>query len=98
MPTTGRGAAEDFAELAARTGEWDACALAPCLALRVPRPDAEIRVREVRPLCDEFEAGEEGLVAIAPVAGTYSATPRRMPAAGCWRAGEKRWNRARPRR
>ncbi|WP_328764211.1 MULTISPECIES: hypothetical protein [unclassified Streptomyces] len=64
MLATGQGEEEVFAELAARTGEWDACALALCLALGVPRPDAELRIREVRPLFDEFEVGEEDLVAM----------------------------------
>ncbi|MCX5294962.1 hypothetical protein OG898_00445 [Streptomyces sp. NBC_00193] len=64
MLATGKGEEEVFAELAARTGEWDACALALCLALGVPEPDAEARIREARPLFDEFEVGEEDLVAM----------------------------------
>ncbi|MEU9103440.1 hypothetical protein ACWDYJ_22745 [Streptomyces sp. NPDC003042] len=64
MLATGRGKEEVFAELAARTGEWDACALALCLALGVPRADAEVRISEVRPLFAEFEVGEEDLVAM----------------------------------
>lgn len=39
MLATGQGEEEVFAELAARTGDWDACALALCLALGVSRPD-----------------------------------------------------------
>ncbi|MFK0049873.1 hypothetical protein ACIQU4_38355 [Streptomyces sp. NPDC090741] len=64
MLATGQGEEAVFAELAARTGEWGACALALCLALGVPRPDAEVRIREVRLLFDEFEVGEEDLVAM----------------------------------
>lgn len=69
MLAAGRGEEEVFAELAARTGEWDACALALCLALGVPRADAEVRIREVRPLFEEFEVGEEGLVAMLLACG-----------------------------
>ncbi|MCX5375057.1 hypothetical protein [Streptomyces sp. NBC_00091] len=47
-----------FAELAARTGDWGASALAVCLALGVPRTDAEARIRELRPLFEEFVVGE----------------------------------------
>ncbi|MFF2013872.1 hypothetical protein ACFVWY_33075 [Streptomyces sp. NPDC058195] len=52
-----------FAELAARTGEWGVCALAVCLALGVPRTDAENRLREVEPLFAEFARGEEEILA-----------------------------------
>ncbi|MGW7099297.1 hypothetical protein [Streptomyces sp. NPDC054838] len=69
MLATGRGEEEVFAELAARTGEWDACALSLCLALGVPRTDAEVRIREVRPLFEEFEVGEEDLVAMLLACG-----------------------------
>ncbi|MGW6979130.1 hypothetical protein ACWGE1_06725 [Streptomyces sp. NPDC054932] len=69
MLATGQDEEEVFAELAARTGEWDACALALCLALEVPRPDAEARIREARPLFDEFEAGEEDVVAMLLTCG-----------------------------
>ncbi|MFD3937094.1 hypothetical protein ACFWSF_03295 [Streptomyces sp. NPDC058611] len=72
MLATGQGEEEVFAELAARTGEWDACALALCLALGVPRPDAEVWIREVRPLFDEFEVGEEDLVGMFSPAGMRS--------------------------
>ncbi|MGW9374491.1 hypothetical protein ACWGVR_31305 [Streptomyces xanthophaeus] len=64
MLVTGRNEEEVFAELAARTSDWGASALAVCLALGVPRPDAEVRIHEVRPLFDEFEVGEEDLVAM----------------------------------
>ncbi|MER7754493.1 hypothetical protein [Kitasatospora sp. NPDC097643] len=59
----GRSEEEIFAELAARTGAWGVCALAVCLALGVPRPDAQARLREVEPLFAEFSVGEEELVA-----------------------------------
>ncbi|GHE24861.1 hypothetical protein CP980_06930 [Streptomyces vinaceus] len=62
MLAAGQGTEEVFAELAARTGDWDACALARCLALGVSRPDAEARIHEARPLFHEFEAGEEDIV------------------------------------
>ncbi|MGW7328502.1 hypothetical protein ACWGIU_07790 [Streptomyces sp. NPDC054840] len=63
MLAAGQSDEEIFAELAARTGEWGACVLALCLALGVPRTEAEARLREVEPLFAEFAAGEEELVA-----------------------------------
>ncbi|MCX5155806.1 hypothetical protein OG914_17635 [Streptomyces sp. NBC_00291] len=69
MLAAGQGEEEVFAELAARTGDWDACALALCLALGVSRPDAEARIHEARPLFDEFEAGEEDIVAMLLACG-----------------------------
>ncbi|MCX5403705.1 hypothetical protein OHA37_07385 [Streptomyces sp. NBC_00335] len=72
MLAAGQGEEEVFAELAARTGDWDACALALCLALGVPRPDAEARIHEERPLFDEFEAGEEDIVAMLLACGHTS--------------------------
>ncbi|MFD6934712.1 hypothetical protein ACFWAP_00960 [Streptomyces goshikiensis] len=69
MLAAGQSEEEVFAELAARTGDWDACALALCPALGVPRPDAEARIREARPLFDEFEAGEEDVVAMLLACG-----------------------------
>ncbi|MFD5417547.1 hypothetical protein ACFWJT_05905 [Streptomyces sp. NPDC127069] len=59
MLAAGQSTEEAFAELAARVGQWNACALAVCLALGVPRTDAESRVREVEPLFQEFVVGEE---------------------------------------
>ncbi|MFJ4319037.1 hypothetical protein ACIP46_27670 [Streptomyces lavendulae] len=49
MPATGRDEDEVFAELATHTTHWGASALAVCLALEVPRTDAETRNREARP-------------------------------------------------
>ncbi|MFG2394494.1 hypothetical protein ACGFYF_37215 [Streptomyces lavendulae] len=49
MPATGRDEDEVFAELATHTSDWGASALAVCLALGVPRTDAETRIREARP-------------------------------------------------
>ncbi|MFJ7271613.1 hypothetical protein ACIQV3_34065 [Streptomyces sp. NPDC099050] len=69
MPAAGQGKEEVFAELAARTGDWDACALALCLTLGVSRPDAEARIHEARPLFDEFAAGEEDIVAMLLACG-----------------------------
>ncbi|MGW3183766.1 hypothetical protein ACWDD9_31300 [Kitasatospora sp. NPDC001119] len=63
MLAAGQDNEEIFAELAARTGEWGDCALAVCLALGVPRPDAQARLREAEPFFAEFSAGEEELVA-----------------------------------
>ncbi|MFC8917733.1 hypothetical protein ACFT5C_18370 [Streptomyces sp. NPDC057116] len=63
MLATGQCEEAVFAELAARTGEWAVCAVAVCLALGVPRTDAEARVREVEPLFGDFAVGEEDLVA-----------------------------------
>ncbi|WP_030208315.1 hypothetical protein [Streptomyces sp. NRRL S-87] len=48
MLATGRDEGEVFAELAARTSDWGASALALCLALGVPRTDAEARIRGAR--------------------------------------------------
>lgn len=59
MLAAGRSDEEVFAELAARTGDWGVCVLAVCLALGVPRTDAETRLREVEPLFSEFTVGEE---------------------------------------
>ncbi|MFK0256605.1 hypothetical protein [Streptomyces sp. NPDC090445] len=59
MLAAGQSEEEVFAELAARTGEWGVCVLAVCLALSVPRMDAEARLREVEPLLAEFTVGEE---------------------------------------
>ncbi|MEV7442703.1 hypothetical protein AB0O22_16360 [Streptomyces sp. NPDC091204] len=64
MLATGRDEEEVFAELAARTSDWGISPLAVCLALGVPGTDAEARIREARPLFDEFEVGEEDLVAM----------------------------------
>ncbi|MFD8886827.1 hypothetical protein ACFV0H_30635 [Streptomyces erythrochromogenes] len=69
MLATGRDEEEVFAELAARTSDWGASALAVCLALGVHRTDAEARIREARPLFDEFEVGEEDLVAMLLACG-----------------------------
>ncbi|MFF7081259.1 hypothetical protein [Streptomyces lavendulae] len=49
MPATGRDEEEVFAELATHTSDWGASALAVCLALEVPRTDAETRICEARP-------------------------------------------------
>ncbi|MFG3138902.1 hypothetical protein ACGFZA_22125 [Streptomyces sp. NPDC048211] len=59
MLAAGQSDEEVFAELTARTGKWGVCLLAVCLALGVPRTDAEARLREVEPLFSEFAAGEE---------------------------------------
>ncbi|MGW8326433.1 hypothetical protein ACWGLE_00850 [Streptomyces sp. NPDC055897] len=69
MLAAGRGEEEVFAELAARTGDWDACTLALCLALGVSRPDAEARIHEARSLFDEFEAGVEDIAAMLLACG-----------------------------
>ncbi|MFC9297109.1 hypothetical protein ACFTWH_17520 [Streptomyces sp. NPDC057011] len=82
MLATGQGEEEVFAELAARTGEWDACALALCLALGVPRPDAEFRIREARPLFEEFVVGEEDLVASVLAFGHVFVVDRVLDAHG----------------
>ncbi|MEU9031877.1 hypothetical protein AB0D46_31030 [Streptomyces sp. NPDC048383] len=50
MLAVGQSDEEVFAELAARTGKWGVCLLAVCLALGMPRTDAEARLREVEPL------------------------------------------------
>ncbi|MFC8430460.1 hypothetical protein [Streptomyces sp. NPDC057253] len=63
MLAAGRSDEEVFAELAARTGDWGVCVLAVCVALGVPRTDAEARLREVEPLFSDFAAGEEEYVA-----------------------------------
>ncbi|MBD0672517.1 hypothetical protein [Streptomyces sp. CBMA156] len=63
MLAAGRSEEGIFAELAARTGELGTCAMAVCLALGVPRSDAQARLREVEPLFAEFSVGEEQLVA-----------------------------------
>ncbi|MEU9377843.1 hypothetical protein AB0D94_29350 [Streptomyces sp. NPDC048255] len=63
MLAAGRDEEEVFAALASRTNDWGASALAVCLALGVPRTDAEARIREARPLFEEFMVGEEDLVA-----------------------------------
>ncbi|MFC9750615.1 hypothetical protein [Streptomyces niveus] len=59
MLAAGRNGEEVFAVLAARTGNWGVCVLAVCLALGVPRTDAEARLREVEPLFPDFTVGEE---------------------------------------
>lgn len=59
MLAAGQSDEEVFAELAARTGNWGVCVLAVCLALGVPRTDAEARLREVEPLFSDFAVGEE---------------------------------------
>ncbi|MFI6530273.1 hypothetical protein [Streptomyces uncialis] len=64
MLAAGRDAKEVFVELAARTGEWDAGVLAVCLALGVPREDAEARVHGARPFFEEFAVGEEDSLAM----------------------------------
>ncbi|MFE9933455.1 hypothetical protein [Streptomyces sp. NPDC005533] len=69
MLGAGRDAEEVFTELAVRTGDWGACALAVCLALGVPQTDAEARIREVHPLLEEFAAGEEDFAASLLVCG-----------------------------
>ncbi|MEY2233194.1 hypothetical protein [Streptomyces sp. BF23-19] len=53
MLAAGQSDEEVFAELAARTGKRGVCLLAVCLALGVPRTDAEARLREVEPLFSE---------------------------------------------
>ncbi|MFE9792347.1 hypothetical protein ACFYRL_11450 [Streptomyces goshikiensis] len=63
MLAVGRSAEEVFVALAARSSDWGASALAVCLALGIPRTDAEARIREVRPLFEEFTVGEDDLVA-----------------------------------
>ncbi|WP_446040604.1 hypothetical protein [Streptomyces sp. SID1121] len=63
MLAAGRHEEEVFARLAARTGEWHLCALAVCVALGVPRTDAEARLHELEPYFAEFERGEEELLA-----------------------------------
>ncbi|MFE6183960.1 hypothetical protein ACFQ6U_05940 [Streptomyces sp. NPDC056465] len=59
MLAAGHSDEEVFAELAARTGTRGVCLLAVCLALGVPRTDAEARLREVEPLFADFAVGEE---------------------------------------
>ncbi|MGA5150066.1 hypothetical protein ACPCSF_34400 [Streptomyces griseoincarnatus] len=59
MLAAGQSDEEVFAKLAARTGNWGVCVLAVCLALGVPRTDAEARLREVEPLFSDFAVGEE---------------------------------------
>ncbi|MEU3408861.1 hypothetical protein ABZ766_33630 [Streptomyces sp. NPDC006670] len=59
MLAGGQSDEEVFADLAARTGKWGVCVLAVCLALGVPRVDAEARLREVEPLFADFAVGEE---------------------------------------
>jgi len=59
MLAAGQSDAEVFAELAASTGKWGVCLLAVCLALGVPRTDAEARLREVEPFFSDFAVGEE---------------------------------------
>ncbi|MEU9159645.1 hypothetical protein AB0D29_05070 [Streptomyces sp. NPDC048424] len=63
MLAVGRNAEEVFVALAARNSDWEASALVVCLALGVPRTDAETRIREARPLFEEFAVGEDDLVA-----------------------------------
>ncbi|WP_327361261.1 hypothetical protein [Streptomyces sp. NBC_01296] len=82
MPATGRDEEEVFAELAARTGDWGASALAVCLALGVPLTNAEARIREVRPLFKEFVVGEEDLVASVPAFGHVFVVDRVLDAHG----------------
>ncbi|MFF5444003.1 hypothetical protein [Streptomyces sp. NPDC012888] len=82
MLATGRDEEEVFAELAARTSDWDISALAVCLALGVPRTDAEARIREARPLFDEFEVGEEDLVAMFLACGHVFVVDRVLDAHG----------------
>jgi hypothetical protein len=59
MLAAGQSEEEVFAELAARTAKWGVCALAVCLALGMPRTDAEARLRQVEPLFAEFALGED---------------------------------------
>ncbi|MER5741005.1 hypothetical protein ABT117_35800 [Streptomyces sp. NPDC002262] len=59
MLAAGRSDEEVFAELATRTGNRGVCVVAVCLALGVPRPDAEARLREAEPLFPDFAIGEE---------------------------------------
>ncbi|MCY0946518.1 hypothetical protein [Streptomyces antarcticus] len=59
MLAGGQSDEEVFADLAARTGKWGDCVLAVCLALGVPKTDAEARLREVEPLFADFAVGEE---------------------------------------
>ncbi|MFJ7205073.1 hypothetical protein ACIQWR_16205 [Streptomyces sp. NPDC098789] len=63
MLAVGRNAEEVFVALAARSCDWEASALVVCLALGVPRTDAEARICEARPLFEEFAVGEDDLVA-----------------------------------
>ncbi|PJN20717.1 hypothetical protein CG724_02810 [Streptomyces sp. CB02120-2] len=48
----------------AHTSDWGTSALAVCLAPGMPLPDSEARIPELRPLFDEFDVGEEDLVAM----------------------------------
>ncbi|WP_405437398.1 hypothetical protein OG373_09385 [Streptomyces avidinii] len=82
MLATGRDDEEVFAELAARTGDWGASALAVCLALGVPRTDAEARICEARPLFEEFVVGEEDLVASVLAFGHVFVVDRVLDAHG----------------
>ncbi|MGO4456807.1 hypothetical protein AB4039_05685 [Streptomyces sp. M-16] len=82
MLATGRDDEEVFADLAARTGDWGASALAVCLALGVPRTDAEARIREARPLFEEFVVGEEDLVASVLAFGHVFVVDRVLDAHG----------------
>ncbi|WP_412076271.1 hypothetical protein ACLF6K_11580 [Streptomyces xanthophaeus] len=82
MLATGRDEEEVFAELAARTSDWGASALAVCLALGVPRTDAEARIREARPLFEEFVVGEEDLVASVLAFGHVFVVDRVLDAHG----------------
>lgn len=65
----GQDEEEVVAQLAARTGEWHACVLAVCLAVGVPRTDAEARLRHVERCFAEFEPGEEELLSSLLVMG-----------------------------
>ncbi|MEU6865365.1 hypothetical protein ABZ924_19165 [Streptomyces sp. NPDC046876] len=59
MLAGGQSDEEVFADLAARTGKWGVCVSAVCLALGVPKTDAEARLRQVEPLFADFAVGEE---------------------------------------
>ncbi|MFJ5636465.1 hypothetical protein ACIQF5_28000 [Streptomyces goshikiensis] len=97
MLGSGRDAEEVFTELAVRTGDWGACALAVCLALGVPQTDAEARIREVHPLLEELTAGEEDFAASLLVCGQVFVVDRVLDDRGerirdlLWVAAGARW-------
>ncbi|MER8091859.1 hypothetical protein [Streptomyces goshikiensis] len=97
MLGAGRDAEEVFTELAVRTGDWGACALAVCLALGVPHTDAEARIREVHPLFEEFAAGEEDFAALLLACGQVFIVDRVLDDRGerirdlLWVAAGARW-------
>lgn len=97
MLGAGRNAEEVFTELAVRSSDWGACALAVCLALGVPQTDAEARIREVHPLLEEFTAGEEEFAASLLVCGQVFVVDRVLDDRGerirdlLWVAAGARW-------